>query len=180
MFAFAPDPGSAASGTLVANLDVRGFDVRTSQIAGELHLRQARIPIAPTVGTLRKADIDIAITNKEIKLNAAGKLGKGDITANGTIAINGVDLDGGSFKVVLKHVSPISSIEPSLDSVITGKMGRKGAKWVADVSVDKTFVKVDKTSGEALKPVGLLAVVFFGGSCLLFALPLVVLLLSGA
>ncbi|HEY6039134.1 MAG TPA: translocation/assembly module TamB domain-containing protein [Kofleriaceae bacterium] len=164
MFAFAPDPGSAASGTLDANLDVKGFDIRTSQIAGDLHLRQARVPIAPTVGTLRKADIDIAITNKDIKINAAGKLGKGDITANGTIALNGVDLDGGTFKIVLKHVSPISSIEPSIDSVITGKMGRKGAKWVADVSVDKTFVKVDKTSGEALKPVGTPSDVFIGGS----------------
>jgi autotransporter translocation and assembly factor TamB len=164
MFAFAPDPGSAASGTLDANLDIKGFDVRTSMIAGELHIRDARVPIAPSVGTLRKADIDIVISNKEIKVNAAGKLGKGDITANGQIAINGVDLDGGSFKVVLKHVSPIGSLEPSIDSVITGKMGRKGAKWVADVTVDKTFVKVDKTSGEALKPVGTPSDVFIGGS----------------
>ena len=43
-------------------------------------------------------------------------------------------------------------------------MGRKGAKWVADVTVDKTFVKVDKTSGEALKPVGTPSDVFIGGS----------------
>ena len=164
MFAFAPDPGSAASGTLDANLDIKGFDVRTSQIAGDLHIREARIPIAPTVGTLRKADIDIAISNKEIKINGAGKLGKGDISMNGSIALNGVDLDGGSFKVVLKHVSPIGSLEPAIDSQITGKMGRKGAKWVADITVDKTFVTVDKTSGEALKPVGTPADVFIGGS----------------
>jgi hypothetical protein len=65
---------------------------------------------------------------------------------------------------VLKHVSPIGSLEPSIDSLITGKMGRKGAKWVADITVDKTFVKVDKTSGEALKPVGTPADVFIGGS----------------
>jgi len=164
MFAFAPDPASAASGTLDANLDIKGFDVRTSQIAGDLHIKSARIPIAPTVGTLRKADVDIAITNKDIKITAAGKLGKGDITMNGAIALNGVDLDGGTFKIVLKHVSPIGSLEPSIDSIITGKMGRKGAKWVADVTVDKTFVKVDKTSGEALKPVGTPSDVFIGGS----------------
>jgi hypothetical protein len=164
MFAFAPDPGSAASGTLDANLDVKGFDVRTSQIAGELHLRNARVPIAPSVGTLRKANVDIVITNKDIKVTGTGKLGKGEITANGAIGINGVDLDGGTFKVVLKHVSPIGSLEPSIDSVITGKMGRVGAKWVADVTVDKTFVKVDKTSGEALKPVGTPSDVFIGGS----------------
>ena len=123
MFAFAPDPGSAASGTLDANLDIKastsGLDDR-----GRLHIREARIPIAPSVGTLRKADIDIVISNKEIKVNAAGKLGKGDITANGQIAINGVDLDGGTFKVVLEHVSPIGSLEPR-------SIRRSPARWAA-------------------------------------------------
>ena len=96
---------------------INGFDVRTSQIAGELHIRQARIPIAPIVGTLRKADINIAITNKEIKVNAAGKLGKGDITAERARSpLNGVDLDGGTFKVVLHKCRRSARSSRSIDS----------------------------------------------------------------
>ncbi|MEP6863764.1 MAG: translocation/assembly module TamB domain-containing protein [Deltaproteobacteria bacterium] len=164
IFAFAPDPLSAASGTLDARLDVKGFDVRTAQVAGELHLHQARVPIAPTVGTLRRANIDVTITNKDIKVAGTGRLGKGDVSVEGSIALNGVDLDGGTFKAVLKHVSPIGALEPSIDSVITGKMSRQGAKWIADVTVDKTFVKITKLSGEALKPVGTPSDLVIGGS----------------
>ncbi|MEO6771955.1 MAG: translocation/assembly module TamB domain-containing protein [Kofleriaceae bacterium] len=164
IFAFAPDPLSAASGTLDAKLDVDGLDVRTSQVAGELHLHHARVPIAPTVGTLRRADIDIGITHDDIKVAATGRLGKGDVKIDGTIALNGVALDGGTFKAVLKHVSPVGALEPSIDSVVTGKISRQGAKWLADVTVDKTFVKIDKTSGEALKPVGTPSDLHIGGS----------------
>lgn len=154
LLAFAPDPGTGAKGFLDANLTVKGFDPRTSQIAGELHLKDARIPIAPAVGTLRKGQIDIVIDDKRIQLKAVGKLGKGDVNLDGTIGLNGADLTGGQAKLILKHVSPIGSVQPQIDSQIALQMTRKNTTWVADVTIDKTFVKIDKTGGEALKPVG--------------------------
>ncbi len=154
LLAFAPEPGSAARGTLNADLAITGFDPRTAKILGELHLKDARLPIAPAVGTMRKGQIDIVITKEQIKLGATGKLGKGDLKLDGTIALEGANLTGGQAKLVLHHVSPIGSVEPSIDSEITAKIGRKNATWTADVLIDNTFIKVDKTGGEALKPVG--------------------------
>jgi autotransporter translocation and assembly factor TamB len=154
MLAFAPDPGSAAKGILDANLAIQGFDPRTAQITGELHLRNARLPIAPSVGTVRQANIDVIITTKQIKLAATGKLGKGDLKLDGTIALNGADLAGGEAKLVLHKVSPIGAIEPEVDAEITAKISRQNEQWTADVVIDKGFVKIKKASGEALKPIG--------------------------
>ncbi|MFT3692773.1 MAG: translocation/assembly module TamB domain-containing protein [Kofleriaceae bacterium] len=164
LLAFAPGPASGAKGFLDANVAIKGFDPRTAQITGDLHLKDARIPIAPAVGTLRKGQIDIAIDQKQIKLKAVGKLGKGDVDLDGTIGINGADLTGGQAKLTLKHVSPIGSVEPLIDSQVTLQMTRKNTTWVANVTVDKTFVKIDKTSGEALKPVGTPSDMRIGGA----------------
>lgn len=154
LLAFAPEPGSAARGTLNANLTITGFDPRTANILGEIHLKDARLPIAPQVGTMRRAQIDVVISKDQITLAATGKLGKGDLKVDGTIALEGVNLSGGTAKLILHHVSPIGSVEPLIDSEITAKINRKNQTWIADVSVDKTFIKVDKIGGEALKPVG--------------------------
>ncbi len=154
LLAFAPEPGSAARGTLNADLTITGFDPRTAVILGEIHLKEARLPIAPQVGTMRRAQIDVVIGKDQIKLAATGKLGKGDLRVDGTIALEGANLSGGTAKLILHHVSPIGSVEPLIDSEITAKISRKDQTWIADVSIDKTFIKVDKTGGEALKPVG--------------------------
>lgn len=154
LLAFAPDPGSAGKGILDANLAIQGFDPRTAQITGELHMRNARLPIAPSVGTVRQANIDVIITPKQIKVAATGKLGKGDIKLDGTIALNGANLAGGEAKLVLHKVSPIGAIEPEIDAEVTAKISRQNERWTADVIVDKGFVKINKTSGEALKPIG--------------------------
>ena len=54
LLAFAPGPAGGAAGQLDANLRFTGLDLRTTKLAGELHLLGARVPIAPTVGTLRR------------------------------------------------------------------------------------------------------------------------------
>ncbi len=154
LLAFVPEPGSAARGTLNADLTVTGFDPRTANILGEIHLKEARLPIAPQVGTMQRAQIDIVISKDQIKLAATGKLGKGDLKVDGTIALEGTNLSGGTAKLILHHVSPIGAVEPLIDSEITAKISRKNQTWIADVSIDKTFIAVDKTGGEALKPVG--------------------------
>ncbi len=151
---FAPDPASGASGILDANLTIKGFDPRTSQIVGDLHLQRARVPIAPAIGTLRRGDIRIAITDRELRIAAKGKLGKGDLTLDGTIALAGFALDRGQVKLLLHHVSPIGALEPSIDADVTVALRRRDATWIAGVTVDHGFVKIDKASGEALKPIG--------------------------
>ena len=63
---------------------------------------------------------------------------------------------------MLKHVSPIGSVQPKIDADITVKLARKGAEWTADVVIAHGFIKVDTTTGERLKPVGKPADLAFG------------------
>ncbi len=155
LLAFAPGPAGGAEGTLDADLKVAGFDPKVAKILGEVHVKHARIPLAPQVGTLRKANIDIQIRDHDIVLGATGKLGAGDLKVSGTIALDGVSLSGGDAKITLRKVSPIGSIEPQIDADITAKIARKNEVWTAHVVIDKGFVKVEKRDGERLKEIGL-------------------------
>ncbi len=155
LLAFAPGPAGGAEGTLDADLKVVGFDPKVAKILGELHVKQARIPLAPALGTLRKANVDIKIRDHDIVLAAAGKLGAGDLKASGTIALDGVSLSGGQAKITLRKVSPIGTVEPQIDADIDAKISRKNQVWTADVVIDHGFVKVAKRDGEKLKEVGL-------------------------
>jgi hypothetical protein len=152
LLAFAPGAAAGIEGSLDANLSIRGFDPRIAKIIGEIHLRNARVPLAPTIGTLRRARVDIAIRDRDIVVGASGKLGAGDAKVEGTIALDGVSLTGGRAKVMLRKVSPIGAVEPIIDADITATIARKGTVWNADVVVDRGFVKVTKTDGEKLKP----------------------------
>nr|HEX4317217.1 translocation/assembly module TamB domain-containing protein [Kofleriaceae bacterium] len=155
LLAFAPGPAGGAKGTLDAKLAVTGFDPRTAKITGDLHLRGARLPIAPTVGTLRDASVDIAIHEHDIGLAATGKLGGGTLAMNGSIALDGASLTGGKAKLTLRKVSPIGSVQPAIDADVSATLARTGTQWRADVTVDHGFVKIGSTTGEKLKPVGL-------------------------
>lgn len=162
LLVFAPGPAGASKGTLDANLDIKGFDLKTAQIAGDLHIADARIPIAPQIGTLRQANIDISIRQHDIKINANGKLGPGTVKMQGAIALDGASLTGGNATITVRKVSPIGAIQPVVDADITAKIARKGTAWTADVVIDHAFVKVSTKTGEAIKPVGLPADVAIG------------------
>jgi translocation and assembly module TamB len=154
LLAFAPGPVGGTRGTIDADLAIQGLDPRTARVSGDLHIKEARIPLAPTVGALRQANIDIAIGERQITLAAAGKLGAGDVKLDGTIGVDGVNVTGGQAKIVLRKVSPIGVVEPQIDADVTAKIERRAAEWHVDAIVDKGFVKVTKASGEKLKPAG--------------------------
>ena len=164
ILAFAPGPAGGLQGMLDANLAITGFDPRTAQIQGELHMRDARIPIAPTVGTLRQGNLDITIRRHDIALGVTGKLGTGDVKLDGTVALDGASLTGGQAKITLRKASPIGAVEPVIDADITAKLARSGTRWIADLVVDHGFVKVTTRSGEKLKPTGIPSDLVVGGA----------------
>ena len=154
LLVFAPGPAGGSSGELDANLRLTGLDLRTAQLAGELHLRDARIPTAPTVGTLRAAKIDALISAHEIRLAVSGKLGAGSASLTGTIALDGAAPNGGKAKIALRKVSPIGSIEPQITADIDATLSRDHDQWKAALVVDRASVVVPSNRGEKLKPVG--------------------------
>jgi translocation and assembly module TamB len=155
LLAFFPGPAGGVQGRLDAALTVRGFDPRTAILRGELHLRSARVPLAPSIGTLRRAQIDVEIRDRELVVGAEGRLGAGTAKLAGTIALDGAALTGGTAKLTLRKVSPIGAVEPVIDADVTAILKRTAAQWKADVVVDNGVVTLGKRSGEKLEPVGL-------------------------
>jgi TamB, inner membrane protein subunit of TAM complex/Domain of Unknown Function (DUF748) len=154
LLAFLPGPAGGAAGMLDANLTMKGLDLRTTQLSGEVHLLDARIPIAPSVGTLRRAKIDAIIADHEIRLAVDGKLGHGTVVMTGAIALDGAAPNGGNAKLTLRKISPIGSVEPEISADITATLTRSENQWKANLVVDHGFVVVSTDRGEALKPVG--------------------------
>lgn len=154
ILAFAPGPAGGSSGELDANLRLTGLDLRTAQIAGELHMRDARIPTAPTIGTLRSAKIDAIVADHEIRIAVDGKLGAGSATLTGSIALDGAAPNGGEAKLKLNKISPIGSVEPQITAAVTARLSRDRNQWHAELVVDNGYVVVPKDRGEKLKPIG--------------------------
>jgi hypothetical protein len=154
ILAFLPGPAGGAAGQLDADLRVTGFDPRTMRIAGELHLLEARVPIAPEVGTLRRAKIDAVVLDDRIRLNIDGRLGAGSITVTGAVALDGASPSSGNAKISLRKVSPIGVIEPQITADITATLSRDQQQWRAEMVVDRGRIVVPEDRGERLKPVG--------------------------
>ena len=155
LLAFAPGPAGGSRATIDADVSLKGFDMRTAQLLGDVHLKDARIPISPAVGTLREANIDITVHAHDIAIATTGKLGAGTVVLKGSIATDGASLTGGNATITLRKVSPIGAVQPVIDADVTAKLARKGETWTADLVVDKGFVKIASTKGEKLKDVGL-------------------------
>lgn len=155
LLAFVPGPGGGASGLLDANLTLKGLDVRTTQLTGEAHLTEARVPIAPTVGTLRQAKIDAVIANRELKLKIDGRLGGGTLSVDGSVALAGASPNSGKAKLTLRKVSPIGAVEPTISADVTAELAHEANQWRATLVVDHGFIVVPHDRGEKLKPAGM-------------------------
>jgi autotransporter translocation and assembly factor TamB len=153
LLVFAPGPAGGAAGRLDADLEVTGLDPAKAKIAGELHLTDARLPVAPNIGTLRRAKVDVIVGNN-LQVKVVGKLGDGDVTLNSTISMNGAQPTGGEATITLRKISPIGTVEPDIDANIETKLRREGDKWIADVAIRNGSIKIPKARGEKLKPVG--------------------------
>ena len=151
---FAPGPAGGAAGELDADVKLTGLDPRTTQIAGELHMREARIPVAPAVGTLRSAKIDLAVADRALQIAVDGKLGAGTVKVTGSAALDGASPNGGKAKITLRKVSPIGTVEPQITADISASLTRERNLWRADLVVDRASVDVPSDRGEKLKPVG--------------------------
>jgi uncharacterized protein involved in outer membrane biogenesis len=154
LLVFAPGPAGAAKGRLDADLTVDGLDPVKARIAGKLRLTNARVPIAPQIGTLRRANVDVQIGQSSMTINMDGRLGPGTVKVAGKIALSGARPTSGDATITLRKVTPIGAVEPSIDADITAKVVRENDHWVANLVVRNGVIKVPDARGEKLKPVG--------------------------
>src|SRR5262249_11565279 len=122
---------------------------------GILHISDGRMPLAPAIGTLRKADIAVTIAKQDVKTTIDAKLGSGSIT--GELVAK---LEGGLPKVAeikklaLRQISPIGAVQPVIDADITGKSTRTGLKWPGNLAVRKGKIYVPPDGGDELLATG--------------------------
>ena len=154
LLAFAPGPAGGAAGRLDANLQMTGLDLRRTKLAGELHVTGGRVPLAPQIGTLYRAKIDVVVA-ESARVSVDGRLGGGTVKANAQFGLEGAIPTNGEAKIALREVSPIGIVEPDIDADITAKLTRRSDAWVANVVVKNGVIKVPDGRGEALDPVGM-------------------------
>ncbi|CAN5814887.1 hypothetical protein BH11MYX2_BH11MYX2_11000 [soil metagenome] len=154
---FAPGALGAGRGQLDANLVVTGFDPTKTRVIGDLHLKKARVPLSPQIGTLRKATIDITVDEKQMKISAEGKLGgkESQVKLVGTIGMEGTLPTGGEAQLTIRQVRLIGAVEPMIDADVTAKVHRQANRWVADLQVRHGNVKVPDERSDPLKPIGI-------------------------
>jgi translocation and assembly module TamB len=151
---FAPDPGSAVRGKLDGKLAITGFVAATAKLAGNIKITNARVPLAPTVGTLHRATVNIGIDEHQLEIAIDGRLGGGTVTAKGKANLDKGDVSGADIKMQLRNVSPIGSLQPKINADVTTKITRGGDRWKLDVVVDHASVYVPEDRGEKLAEVG--------------------------
>lgn len=142
---FLPDAMVGTSGHLDATLAIRGLDPATSDVRGRLHLVDGRIPMSPTLGTLRQATADVTIADRRLDLRLDGRLGAG------TVAITGQGgLDAITATATLRRVSPITSLHPAIDADVTADLRRTGARWGGRVRVRHGAITIPEDTGDVL------------------------------
>ena len=84
---FAPGPAGGAAGILDGKLEQTGLDPTLGSLHGHLHIASVRFPVAATIGTLRKAEVDLYVGGGAVKLSANGRLGAGIANITGTACL---------------------------------------------------------------------------------------------
>ena len=144
---FLPGPLAGAAGTLEADLRLKGVDPSLGTVRGTLTLSDGRVPIAPAIGTMRKANISLSIEDTGITAKVDGKLGAGSFTLTATADPAGVDT---TIDATLTKVSPIGALQPILDATLHGKVHRTGLSWIGKATISKASVEVPSESGHEL------------------------------
>ncbi len=154
ILALVPGRAAGGAGRIEANLGMHGLDPRTARFSGELHVTGGRVPLSPSIGTLRDARFDATIANDTLHLVLASKLGGGALTASGTISLAEHATDFGRVDIRLRKVSPIGVLQPVIDADLAAHVHREARRVIADVVVDNGNAVVPRRRGVPLAPIG--------------------------
>ena len=144
---FLPERFVAATGVLDADVTVTGLDPAAARPTGRVRLTDARVPLHPMVGTLRRMTASLDLGALGAKLAIDGSLGAGKVKLE---AKTGGDLTTIDAKLTLTNVSPISKLEPRISAVAAAKLRRTGEQWLGDVRISDGTIAVPKQKGKKL------------------------------
>ncbi len=156
---FLPGPLVGASGMLDAKLAVKGLH-REGKIRGRLAIDKARVPLSPTIGTLRDGKLVITISDDGMAANLDGKLGGGTVklTAKSAGDLRTIELTG-----AVRKIAPIGEIQPVISADLTGQLRREAGGWRGDARIRNATVVVPRASGTDLIDADIPEDLYIGG-----------------
>lgn len=163
LMAFMPGPAGALGGQMDASFTLKGADPRTTDLAGNMHIRNGRIPIAPAVGTLFQGDVKLGVKNRVLGLDLTGKLGRGDIKLSVSAPLEGATPKSGKVKLTLRKVQLIGTTEPIISGTITADVARVDDVWQANMLINRMDIDVPEGKGKKLATVGAPSDLVYGG-----------------
>ena len=144
---FLPGQLAGASGRVEADLTFTGLDPVQGKVRGSLELVDARVPITPTIGTLRKANAKLELRDDGITAKLDGRLGAGAVKLTASSDPGGRDT---IIDATLTKISPIGGLQPVINSTLHATLRRDGFVWTGKATVSKTSVMVPTQGGTAL------------------------------
>ena len=143
-------------GVLEADVRVDGADPATATIAGTVRVREAELPIAALVGTLRDAAIDLAVRRDRLVVRANGRLGDGRARLDGIAVLDGLIPERAEARLVVDDVVLLDELQPTVDARVEATVRRTGPGWPWRARVEVTDAKVvlPEERGATLAPIG--------------------------
>jgi len=143
---FLPGPLVGARGKLEADLTITGLDPSLGKVIGFVHLIGGRVPIAPRIGTLRRADARIDLDAGGVTAKLEGRIGAGTVKLMATTT----DLKTATLSGEVSKFSPIGSLQPVIDGRINGTFEREGKTWRGTAKVTRASILVPEQKGNEL------------------------------
>ena len=144
---FLPGALVGTSGRLDAELAITGVDLLAGSVTGRLALTDGRMPLAPTIGTLRRANAVVEIDRRGVTATLDGRIGAGTVKL---AAATGLDGATTTIRGSVSRVSPITASQPVLDGEVRGTLRRDGRIIRGTLTIANAAVLVPERSGNEL------------------------------
>ncbi len=139
------------AGIVDAKLQVQGAAVaRDTRIDGHLKIVRARVPLAPAVGTLRRATLDVRAENGAIQVSAEGDVGDGHMQLTAKAEVAGLDPKNASATLHVQQITLVNQLQPKIAGAVDVKLSKQGEVWHLDANVHEASLTVPHDKGNDL------------------------------
>jgi translocation and assembly module TamB len=146
----APNRLIGISGVLDGQVALVGARPDRASVTGALAIRDAHLPLGPTVGTLREGSVILGAQGGVANLAVVGKVGAGTARLRARAELAGLVPRSADAQLVIDDVSPISAIQPRIDATVEARLRRENGVWRLAVLVRDATVVVPADRGTTL------------------------------
>lgn len=152
-------PAAAVTGVIDGKLTLRGADPANARLTGKLEVTQARVPLAASIGALRRGTISLQIGESGAMLvQLAGDVGQGKLRAGARGKLVGLMPQKLELEARVDDVALITAAAPTFDALVKAtverRVKRKRELWVIEATVDEATVVLPNTEGHELHEAG--------------------------